>query len=152
MALMNFRTENNPVKAGWSILSSPNFKLHVNRQKNTDVLYVSNELTTNRKKVLDQLFFEKLEFVKPLLNDLGINYYLLGNNDRQTGLMIQADLRPLKHKKIIFPFYGNFASPTDEERAEWTEKHIETDFKLKFLTDKLNHEKMLLEINYTETE
>lgn len=147
---MNFKTENNHVKAGWSILSFPNFKLHANRQKNTDELYISNELTTKRKKELDQLFSKKLEFMKPLLNDLGINYYLLANNDRQTGLMIQANLRPLKHKKIIFPFYGNFSSPTDEVHAEWTEKYQDTDFKLKLLTDKLNPGKMLLEIHYTE--
>lgn len=147
---MNFKTENNHVKAGWSILSFPRFKLHANKQKNTEELYGFPEITTKRKKELDLLFSQKLDFMAPLLKDLGINYYHLATNDRQTGIMIQAGLRPLKHKKIIFPFYGHFSS--DEEHAEWTEKYQDTEFKLKFLPDKLNPGKILLEINYTEKE
>ncbi len=135
----------------WNIITFPLFKLHVNKHKNETELYVSEDITIDQRLELESLFNDRLEFTKALLNDIGIDYHLLAKKERHICIIYTANMRSLNLTKISFNFYGYFSDMINSKKHEWIEKYHGVDYKIKISMNKLNNEKLTLEIDFSKS-
>ncbi len=148
---MKFKTEINYSKEGWIILTFPSFKLHVNKTKNESILYsIDDEIDKVRKKELNILFEGRLFFIKDLIEKLGINYFSLARKDRKTSFIFRSEIKPFIYTAIAFRFFGYISEPNFESEFSWVESFEDLDFTIKLSKDKLDVEKMILQIGFKE--
>lgn len=94
-------------------------KLEVNAERTKNELYKFPDfaLTDDCKSRLEAIFLEKLNFLMPLLMNLGIDFYQIANKQERVASVFASDDRNYTETYIVMKFYGKFISSNEKFEA-----------------------------------